>query len=537
MLGSLHRKIRLDNFNINSRNIGEAEEILRLAKSDLISFGKIFLQDDFMRSETPFFHYEVADAIDNKSIKQLAIILPRGHGKTVLTKAGILKDFSFADPDDFHFYAWVSATHQLSVGNMDYIKYHVEYNELFRYYFGNLIGRKWTEQDIELTNGCKLISRSNVSGIRGGAKRHRRYDLVILDDFEHEANTITSDARAKNSNLVTAVVYPAIEPHTGRLRVNGTPVHYDSFVNNLLINNEKAMKLGNEFAWKVLTYKAIMPDGNALWSSFFPLSKLEEKKRFYRDSDEPVKFYQEYMMQVQSEEDSLWSQKDIQEWDGFYKYDDGQSYLYFQEGTVRKPVNVFIGCDPATDIDTKDADYSVMMAVAVDANNNSYVLEYERHRSIPTIGTKGTEGEFLGKKGVVDYIISLYEKYHAVSATVEDVAMNRSVLQALDTERRRLNKFDIAVIPEKPGGQNKINRVYSGLSGRFSTGSIFLKRNMLDLINEIVTFGPRMAHDDTIETLYYALKNAFPCNWKFSAEQNEYLRPKGRTKTKNWKIL
>ena len=215
--------------NINKYDISKAEESLRLASRDLIAFGKLFLPNDFLRSETPAFHFEMADAIDNDNVKQLAIILPRGHGKTVLTKASIIKDFVFLDTD-MHFYAWVSATQRLSVGNMDYIKHHFEYNEKLIYYFGKLKGRKWTEEDIELTNGCKLISKSNVAGIRGGAKLHKRYDLIILDDFEHEQNTITQDARAKNANLVTAVVYPALEPHTGRLRVNGTPVHYDSFI-------------------------------------------------------------------------------------------------------------------------------------------------------------------------------------------------------------------------------------------------------------------------------------------------------------------
>ena len=81
--------------NINTQNVNKAEEALRLAHKDLISFGKLFLSDDFMRSETPFFHYEVADTIDNKNIKQVAIIIPRGHGKTVLTKASMLKDFVF----------------------------------------------------------------------------------------------------------------------------------------------------------------------------------------------------------------------------------------------------------------------------------------------------------------------------------------------------------------------------------------------------------------------------------------------------------
>ena len=40
--------------NINANNVSEAEEALKLAHKDLIAFGKLFLPDDFMRSETPF---------------------------------------------------------------------------------------------------------------------------------------------------------------------------------------------------------------------------------------------------------------------------------------------------------------------------------------------------------------------------------------------------------------------------------------------------------------------------------------------------
>ena len=41
--------------NINTQNVSKAEETLMLAQKDLIAFGKLFLPDDFMRSETPFF--------------------------------------------------------------------------------------------------------------------------------------------------------------------------------------------------------------------------------------------------------------------------------------------------------------------------------------------------------------------------------------------------------------------------------------------------------------------------------------------------
>ena len=125
--------------------IRDREEALELAKKDLISFGKLFLPDDFMRSETPAFHYEVADKINDLENKQVAIILPRGHGKTVLTKASIVHDFCFATKEDPLFYGWVSATQKLSAGNMDYVKYHLEFNEKIMYFFGTQKGRKWTD--------------------------------------------------------------------------------------------------------------------------------------------------------------------------------------------------------------------------------------------------------------------------------------------------------------------------------------------------------------------------------------------------------
>ena len=121
-----------------------------------------------------------------------------------------------------------------------------------------------------------------------------------------------------------------------------------------------------------------------------------------------------------------------------------------------------------------------------------------------------------------------------MSSTVEDVAMNRSIFQALNDERRRLNKFDISVIPQKPGGTQKRNRIYSGLSARFSTGTVHLRRNMFDLINEILTFGPKMAHDDTIESLYYAQIHSFPPNMKKDKEKRSWFKPK--RKAKSWLV-
>ena len=489
--------------NINLHNVSKQEEALMLAKEDMVAFGKLFLPDDFMRSETPPFHYEIADALTNMENKQTAIILPRGHGKTVMTKCDILKSFCFTQEPLF--YGWVSATAKLATGNMDYIKYHLEFNERIQYFFGNLKGRKWTETDIETTNDCKLISKSNISGIRGGAKLHKRYDLVILDDFEDENNTITPEARAKNSNLITAVVFPALEPHTGRLRINGTPVHFDSFINNLITNYERSVEKDEDFSWKVILKKAIDKKGNMLWDSWFPPKEMKRKKKFYADSGQPHKFYQEYMMEVQSEDDAMFTRNHIKEWEGTFMHDDsGVSYI-IRNGEL-SPVKVFVGVDPATDSQRRDADYSVILTIAVDLHNNIYVLDYIRKRSIPVLGIPGED-----KRGIVDYIFEVANTYHPALFCIEDTAMSKPVFQSLRAEMRRRNDFSVGFKEEKPGTRlSKRDRIQEVLAQRFSIGQIHLKKEHYDLYHEIITFGPRMAHDDTIDALAYACKYASP---------------------------
>ena len=517
--------------NVNFHNVGKEEEALRLAYSDLIAFGKLFLPDDYMRSETPWFHYAIADKIDNLNIQQLAIIMPRGHGKTVLTKADILRSFCFrgkekewglSDSSEPYFYGWVSATAKLATGNMDYVKSHIEINDKIKYYFGDLKGRKWTETDIEFSNGCKLISKSNISGIRGGAKLHKRYDLIVLDDFEDENNTITPEARAKNSNLITAVVFPALEPGSGRLRINGTPVHFDSFINNLIVNSQKAKAEGTPFSWDVTSYKALLEDGTALWPSWFGLEELERKKKFYADSGQPAKFYQEYMMEVQSEADSVFNRNHINYWEGSTYYDEDTQMNYLINNGEIIPVHMFTGVDTATDIMRRDSDFSVLLTVAVDEFNRIYIVDYVRKRGLSVLGIQGTD-----QKGIVDYMFDINKQHHPELFVIEDTTMSRPVFQSLRAEMIRRNDFSVKYREEKPGTrQSKRDRIQEVLAQRFSVGMMHIKKEHYDLQREIITFGPRMGHDDTIDALAYACKYAYPPKSLENVGKDKYRKKK-----------
>jgi hypothetical protein len=368
-----------------------------------------------------------------------------------------------------------------------------------------------------------------------------RYSRVFVDDAENEENTRTQASRDKLVDNIMNGILPAIEKKKPgcRLFLIETPVHWDSFAQNILDKWFKVKKEGPEaiekFTWKVITYSATQPDmpGGVLWPGYMDKKTLESIKRTYADSPRGIDgYYQEYELQVQSDEQALLTRKHLRYHDGEYMYQNGRSYIVIN-GESRE-INTFLGCDPATDIDTKHSDFSVIMVVGVDRMDNAFVLEYERHRAIPTLGLRDSDGSIVGKKGVVDYIFELYEKYHCKFGVVEDVAMNRSIFNDLNREKMRTGKHHVTIIPEKPGGLNKINRIYTGLSSRFSNGKIYVRETHYDLINEIIKFGPKMSHDDTIETLYYALLKAFPVKREVSPAGNPVAGFKPKRKPKPW---
>ena len=93
------------------------------------------------------------------------------------------------------------------------------------------------------------------------------------------------------------------------------------------------------------------------------------------------------MNQAKSPEDQIFSEEDINE--GYYKgnarFDEQADSWFLQfDDDSKKYINIYIGVDPASSI-TSYSDFSVIMVVGVDTDNNLFVLEYERHRSIPTV--------------------------------------------------------------------------------------------------------------------------------------------------------
>ena len=234
-------------------------------------------------------------------------------------------------------------------------------------------------------------------------------------------------------------------------------------------------------------------------------------------------------MEVQNEEDSIFNRNHIKHWEGSFHRDEesGVNYIRTEEG--EKAVNVFVGVDPATDSSRRDADFSVLLCLAVDANNNCYVIDYMRKRSLPVLGIPGDS-----KKGIVDYIFEYNKIYNPNLFCVEDTSMSKPVFQSINAEMRRRNEFTVKYTAEKPGTRmSKRDRIQGILAQRFAVGSVFIKKDHYDLQREIITFGPRMGHDDTIDALAYACKYAHPAKGVKKKKDSWY---KHKPKVKSWVV-
>jgi hypothetical protein len=100
---------------------------------------------------------------------------------------------------------------------------------------------------------------------------------------------------------------------------------------------------------------------------------------------------------------------------------------------------------------------------------------------------------------------------------------------------RRRNDFTVKYTAEKPGNRmSKRDRIQEILAQRFAIRSVFIKKEHYDLHHEIITFGPRMGHDDTIDALAYACKYAHPPKGLNKDKSGNYR--KHTPKAKNWVV-
>ena len=477
--------------------LAERDQVLQRAYKDLVFFGKAFLPNDFLnKSASPNFHHIIAKKlISTRPGQRICIILPRGFGKSILSKSAIMHKLCFAAKDEQHFFAWVSEEQGQAIDHIKYLRQHFEDNKMIKYYFGNMdggvLGKRWTEKDLVTARGDRIIAKGTNQRLRGRAEVDVRYTGIILDDFESELNTKTPERRADIKKWVVSTVYPALEETPGRegwIWLAGTIVHYDSFLQMTYDGFKKAKKSNSSYSWDV-SFKRAIEEGKAIWSEQFSAKKLNSKKREFIEAGLVNKFAQEYMNDARDVSSAAFKIDRIQNHNYDFKAKNNFTYILSMDHAI--PVNIYIGVDLAATA-SETSDYQAIVVMAIDAEKNRYVLEYFRKR-IPTFD-------------VPEKIIELARKYHPIRrATIETVAAQEMVRDMVErisfTDRKLMPGIFRGVKP--PHGIKKQDRVETSLGPIVNSKKLFVKTDMTHLVDELFEH-PKPRNDDLMDALYYA---------------------------------
>lgn len=435
------------------------------AKRENIHLFGWFVNQAYVRLETPNFHKEIYSLVSDKSIPYIGIGAPRGHAKSTTV------DFTYplwsACYRQHHFAIIISDTYTQSVEFVNALKDQFENNLLVRWLYGDLMSDTWRDGEFVLSTGIKFLAMGAGMKIRGLRFREYRPDLLIVDDLENDEQVNSAEQRKKLKNWFIKAALPALSKD-GRCIVIGTILHHDSLLSNIL--NRKEM-----FAsWTTRLYTAIWTDENgrehALWPEHMDLDYLtairdDPKHPKYIGS---IAFAQEYQQKPFDEEDAIIQPSWIQ-W-----ADKAPDELH--------TVASVLAIDPAAS-EKQTADPTAKLVVKLGLDGNVYVCAISNKKQSPTKSAKETH--------------DMYTVFEPNAVAIEEGILNlvfKDLLAGLPV---------IGVKPDK----DKVRRLLA-VARFFEAGRVYIVKgikNAQALYDQLIEF-PSGSHDDMVDALVYAIR-------------------------------
>ena len=161
------------------------------------------------------------------------------------------------------------------------------------------------------------------------------------------------------------------------------------------------------------------------------------------------------------------------------------------------PVDIYCGVDPASSLSAR-ADFFVICAIAVDSDNNKYIVDVYRNRISPA-----------EQPGI---IIDMFKKYKPRRMKVETVGYQ----EALRVAVRDLMREEELYIPGLESGvkprNSKSERLLS-LVPMFAKKQFYFRPQDIEPQQEFLSY-PKGKHDDVMDSVWTALDGVKPCRIK-----------------------
>lgn len=474
------------------------EQIKQAAEESLVTFINLVAPEQVLGQ----CHEDVCEWWTRQDAKPFQLLLfPRDHGKSRLIAYRVAWELT-KDPTLRILY--ISATANLAEKQLGFIK-NILTSKIYRMYWPDHVHeeegkrKKWTSSEIMLDH--PLREKENVrdpSIFTGGLTTSLtglHCDIAVLDDVVVYENAYTGEGRNKVKSQYSLL--SSIEGAEAQEWVVGTRYHPSDLYQDLQQMVEEVFdKDGNQIGEESIyeTFEKPVEDrgdgtGEFLWPRQqrkdgkwfgFDVSILAKKRGKYLDKGQ----YRAQYYNDPSDPDNVPVGKDKFQYFDRKHLRQENGYWYFRD----ERLNVYAAVDFAFSL-SKRADYTAIVVVGIDADNNIYVLDIDRFKT-----DRITE--------YFEHILQLSTKWSFRKLRAETTVAQMAIVKQL---KELIKQHGLAISineyrPNKNQG-NKQERIASILEPRYDNMAIWHYRggNTQVLEEELSSRNP--PHDDVIDAL------------------------------------
>lgn len=504
-------------------------ELKLLAESDLVEFIKLVHPKRLLGD----IHREIIAWWNRQDAKSHQILLlPRDHMKSALIAYRTVWELT---KDPTLRILFISSTSNLATKQLKFIK-DILTSDTYRLFWPDMVEQeemkreKWTEREISVDHPArKEEAIRDPSVFTAGLTTNivgLHCDIAVLDDVVVAGNAYTEDGREKTKEQYGYL--SSIETVNAREWTVGTRYHPKDLYNDLMeMRLEQYDELGNVkhttplfevFGDGDVNKIAVESVGNGTGAFLWPKQQRPDGKWFGFDEDILAFKRSQYLNKVHfraqyyndpHDSDSSPISRDL-----FQYYE--PSYLVQRNGrwTFKgAPINLFASIDFAYSTG-KRADATSIVVVGVDGENNYYVLDIERFKTVK----------------ISDYykgILRLFEKWGFRKLRAEVSVAQKAIVEDLRENYIRKNGLSLAVEEFRPTRWlgSKEERILAVLEPRYANRQIWHYRggNCQVLEEELIFTNP--AHDDVKDALASAIDMAIAPKNIFRTMRDSSLNP------------
>lgn len=437
------------------------------------------------------------------------LLFPRDHGKSRLVAYRVAWELT-RDPTLRVLY--ISATANLAEKQLTFIK-GILTSEIYRRYWPDHVRKeegkreKWTNSEISLDHPLRkqenvrdpsVFTAGLTTSITG-----MHCDIAVLDDVVVQENAYNEEGRNKVRQQYSLL--SSIEGADAKEWVVGTRYHPKDLYNDMLnmkedVYDEDGDKIDETEIYEIYE-RAVEDFGDGSGQFLWPRQQRKDGKWFGFDqrilAQKRGKYLDKTQFRAQYYNDPSDPDTRPIDYDKFQYYE--PKFLTQEAGHwyySGKRLNLVASVDFAYSI-RKTADYTCVVVIGVDSDNNIYVLDIDRFR------TEKISEYFK-------HILSLYNRWGFKKLCAEVTAAQSAIVKALKSDYIAPHGLSLKVEEVRPTRHqgSKEERMEAILTPRYDNLQVYHYKggNTQVLEEELVSQNP--AHDDVKDALATAIEHS-----------------------------